>query len=359
MKHWHWIPLVFLAVALAAVVIAVPRLGGAPASAAPPDLTVSLDMDTTDGGPCADIDASTSHTEADPVTGPVYDVAICVTGLYNDLPYAIGRFGFDVLYNDQWNKATEVTDTDTGLDDNPDANTGATTFGSSNLGSGSGWDCSGGGKAYPMGDKNVATGPGNGDAFIDCQSLAGPWTMGDDETDGVIAVIEFKAIAEGNDTLTIALGGNLVYANSAVVMGQCNPSQALPIDCFGGEDNKTGATAVPTNTPTDTPTATATPNCGGEGQPACTPTRRPWTLTPTPTVTATPKPEEPSGPSEPQQPPPPPPPTGGQLPQVVPPGTGSGPDGIAWASTAVWLLVAAGAVSVSLGGLYLRRARRR
>jgi hypothetical protein len=52
-------------------------------------------------------------------------------------------------------------------------------------------------------------------------------------------------------------------------------------------------------------------------------------------------------------------PTGGQLPQVVPPGTGSGPDGIAWASTAVWLLAAAGAVSVSLGGLYLRRARRR
>ena len=154
MKHWHWIPLVFLAVALAAVVMAVPRLGGAPASAADP-LTVSLDMDASagDGGPCADIDSSTSHSGADPVSGPVYKVAICATGLYIGSP--IGSFTFDVLYNDQWNTATEVADVAPAPDDNPDANAGTTKWGDS---LGTGWTCDNLTLAYPRGTRTPQAG---------------------------------------------------------------------------------------------------------------------------------------------------------------------------------------------------------
>jgi len=348
MKHWHWIPLVFLAVALAAVVMAVPRLGGAPASAADP-LTISLDMDTTNGGgPCAVIDSSTSHSGADPVSGPVYDVAICATGLYQGFP--IGSFTFDVLYDDGLNEATEVANVAPALDDNPDANAGTTNWPDS---LGALWACDNSGSGFPTGN-TIAPG---GDAFLACDGTAvgATFTLGDNEDHGVIAVIHFKAIAGSviPDTLTIADSSYLAYA-SGQTMGECDPDSTLPMDCVGGTDNKTGAAqATATNTPTATPAPTRCPN---DICPTSEPTRKAWTRTPTPTVTATPAPEEPPGPSE---PPPPPPPTGGQLPQVVPPGTGSGPDGIPWASTAVWLLAAAGAVSVSLGGLYLRRARRR
>jgi len=352
MKHWHWISLVFLAVVLAVVALAVPRLGGGPEKgAAQVPLVVSLDMDTSDG-PCTDIDASASHG-----TGETYDVAICATGLYNGPGFGIGSFQFDVLYNDSLNAGTEVADAGTALDDNPDAN--ENEYGD---GLGSGWACDNTSLAFPKGDKNPLTGPGNGDAFIACNSLTGPYTLGDNETAGVIAVIEFTAISGGDDSLTIEALGYLAYPDASK-MGTCLDGDDYPMACTGGTDNKTGSTATPTPI-TPTPTPTNTPVCGGAEQPTCTPTptrtatRKAWTYTPSPTATGTAAPSEPSGPSEPQQPPPPPP-TGGQLPQVVPPGTGSGPDGIPWAGTAVWLLAAAGAVSVSLGGLYLRRARRR
>jgi len=335
MKHWHWISLAFLAVGLAVVAAAVPRLsGGTEQAGAQQGITVSLDMDTT-GGPCADIDDSASHG-----TGDSYDVAICVAGLFEDFP--IGVLAFDVIYDDTLNTAPEVTDAGQGLDDNPNLN--ENEYGD---GVGSGWDCSGGGSAYPKGDKDAATGPGNGDAFLSCRSTLGPWTLGDNETSGVIAVVHFTADYEGTDGLVIANG--LLGYQDASEMGTCNPGVGVPMTCVGGTDDKSG-TPQPTSTATPTPTATSTP-CPPEGCPTQEPTRRAWTKTPTPEPTGTPTPEAPAGEGE-QPPPPPPPPAGEQMPQVMPPGTGSGPaEGMTWLTGLLWLMAGAGAVSVALGGL--------
>jgi hypothetical protein len=342
MKHWHWVSLAFLAVVLAAVAVAVPRLGGGGEKAtAQGGLTASLDMDTTDG-PCTDIDDSVNHGPGDS-----YYVAICVEGLYQGYP--IGSFGFDVMYDDTLNHAPDVANSGNGLDDNPDANVGSTTWGSS---LGTGWDCSGGTLAYPAGDRNPATGPGNGDAFLACESLGGPWTLGDNEDHGVIARIHFIADYQGTDLLVIADTSYLAYSSGST-MGECDPDSPYPMTCNDGEDIKSGS-AAPTSTATRTPTATSTP-CPPEGCPTEEPTPRSWTKTPTPVVTETPTPGGESGEGEqPPPPPPPPPPTGEQMPQVVPPGTGSGPaEGMSWLSMSLWLLAGVGAVSVALGGLYI------
>jgi len=47
------------------------------------------------------------------------------------------------------------------------------------------------------------------------------------------------------------------------------------------------------------------------------------------------------------------------MPQVVPPGTGTGSGSGDWTASLMWTLAGAGALSVFLGGLYLRRARNR
>jgi hypothetical protein len=47
------------------------------------------------------------------------------------------------------------------------------------------------------------------------------------------------------------------------------------------------------------------------------------------------------------------------MPQVVPPGTGTGSGSVAWTTSLMWTLAGAGALSVFVGGLYLRRARNR
>jgi len=266
----HSLALAPLSVGLLAVLIviaAAAAIGARPGgnlrrAAAAPDIVVSLDMDTTDGGPCTHIDSSTSHN-----VGDSYSVAICVQGLYLGLP--IGQLSFDVLYDDTLNRAPEITDAGPGLDDNPDVNAGLTTWGE---GLGDGWDCSNvPGSDYPKGDENAATGPGQGQAHIACWSLAGPFTLGDDETIAVIAVINFTAIAGGaTDTLTIA-NGFLADADQNE-MGTCNTEY---MTCNGGADTKFG-TPPPTLTPTPTPTVT--PWCGEPDQPPCP------TSTPTPTL---------------------------------------------------------------------------
>jgi len=178
-------------------------------------ITVSLDMDTSDG-PCTDIDSTANHG-----FGESYDVALCVSGLTIGQP--VGAFQFDVLYDDTLNDAPEIADVGYALDDNPDANAGTTFWGD---GLGSGWDCSGAGLAYPKGDK------GNGDAFIVCWSVAGTYTLGDNETSGVLAVIHFQGLASGVDAMTIA-NGELV-SDEGEDLGTCNPTLTVPMTCNGG-----------------------------------------------------------------------------------------------------------------------------
>ena len=227
------LPLGILMAVLLAATIAAPRLiPRADDAAAEEPLTVSLDMDAWDGGPCADIDATADHD-----CGSTYKVGLCVSGLYNDPDLAIGSFSFDVLYDDTLNTAPEVTDVAPALDDNPDAN--ENEYGD---GLGVAWACDNEGYAYPKGDKDPVTGPGHGDAFIGCGSNTGPYTMGDNETAGVIAVIEFQAKAGNTDQTD-----NLVIKTTSYLadphtnkMGQCDPTKPLPIECAGGTDNKRG-----------------------------------------------------------------------------------------------------------------------
>ncbi|MDI6857825.1 MAG: hypothetical protein QME71_05870 [Dehalococcoidia bacterium] len=356
MKRWRIISLAIVAIALLAGLLLLARPWGSEQAAAqePVPIVVSLDMETSDG-PCTDIDATAFH---DP--GTIYDIGLCVSGLYaaagGFTGTGIGTLAFDVLYDDLLNVAPEVANSGNGLDDNPDANAGSTIWGD---GLGSGWDCSTGGIAYPMGDKNPASGPGNGWAFLQCTSLAGPWTLGDDETSGVIAVIHFQAIAAGEDTLTIANG--LLGFPDASEMGTCNPAYNWEMTCNGGTESKSGEPPPPTATPTATRTSTPTPWCGGPGQPTCptsTPTPRAWTMTPTPPPTDTPEAPPPPA-EEPTLPPPPPPPGGGQQPVVVPPPTGQGSDsGVSPAAAGLIGIACAGALLVGTG-LVLRRVRSR
>ena len=187
-------------------------------------LTVSLDMDADNGtAPCAPIDASANH-----LLGSTYNIAICVEGLFLGNP--IGVLAFDVLYDDLKNVAPEVDDVGKGLDDNPNLN--EDEYGD---GLGPNWDCS---AAYPKGDKNALTGPGNGDAFLSCRSSLGPWTMGDDETAGVLAVINFDVTASAATTDTLVIASGLLGYTDASEMGTCNPGVTNPMTCVNGTDNK-------------------------------------------------------------------------------------------------------------------------
>jgi len=192
-----------------------------PSASAQDGLVVSLDMDTSDG-PCTDVDVSATHKQGDD-----YYVAICVRNLATF--FAVAAFQFDVLYDDTANLAFEVLDSGDALDDNPDANAGATTWGD---GLGGGWDCSWAGGNYPTGDKDPDSGPGQGDAYIRCVSETGPYTLGDDESEGVIALIHFEALSIGVDTMTIA-NGQLVSQYGGE-MGSCNPVGEQPMQCDAG-----------------------------------------------------------------------------------------------------------------------------
>jgi hypothetical protein len=374
MKHWHWISLAFLAFILAAAVMTVPRLGGGP-SGEPAHADVitatlggsgpyaAIDADVTNGmchtatGTDDSIDATANVT-----VGDTHDIAVC----FGNFPAPIqppdpnhngvAVISMSVHYNANLNSCVDKA---CGMaspcteDDMPDLNEG-TTLGQGSPTSpdmGGGWSCNASGFTEPSCAGGVAT--------LDCGTLSGPFPPTGPGIAFPFFVVTFHAEAGGVDVLSLSNGA--VNDHTSASLGSCNPpGQGEPVlPCIGAEVNKEGEPPAPTATPTATATATATATpCPEGGCPTGTPTPKAWTKTPTPPPTGTPAPAEPSGPSEPP-PPPPPPPSGGTMPQVVPPATGSGPDGIPWASTAVWLLAAAGAVSVSLGGVCLRRAGHR
>jgi hypothetical protein len=343
MKRWHWIAIALLPLMVAAILVASPRLGGGTEQVeAQAGMYLALDLDTG-GGPCADIDDDVTHN-----VGETYNVGVCVGGMET----ALGAIQFSVFYDDTLNSSPNTAcATGDCLDTNPDANAGSTTWGTS---LGSGWDCNIMDLSPPKGDKDGVAANGTGEAFLGCWSLVGPWTLGDNEATGVLAQVSFTAIAGGNDSLTI---GSVIIGNAGgAEIGSCNPTSEVEMTCSGGYDDKIGPTPLPP-TATITPTSAAT-RCPNGLCPTSTPTVRAWTKTPTPVPTGTPAPPT-EQPTSPPPPPPPPPPSGGTGPKVVPPATGDGSSATPWTGTAVWVLVAAGALSLSLGGLCLRRARNR
>jgi hypothetical protein len=232
---------VLLAVAL---MMALARFGGGV------EMTSGHSITATPGVPRFHVEidiVQDGDTFCEPVTaastellGSSYRVAVCV----KDPPAAIGTFTIELVYDDTLNQAPELADSGTGLDDNPDANAGATTWPNSNTGDdlGGAWDCSNFGYFWPKGDIDPATGPGHGRAEITCMSLTGPWTLGDNETEGALATVQFKVIGTGADTLHLE---NVYVADKdGAEIGSCNPAILVPISCFDAIDDKIAPAAV-------------------------------------------------------------------------------------------------------------------
>ena len=275
--------LAVLALTGVGLLVTVGSVGGTKQAGAQQGLTLALDMDITDGGPCASIDDAAAHSPGDE-----YDVALCVSNMSTP----IGAFQASVFYDDTLNSSPNIAcPTGDCLDTNPDANAGATTWGSS---LGGAWDCNILDLLPAMGDRDAQAANGTGEAYIACWSLYGPYSLGDDEADGVLALISFSATAGGEDSLTI--GEAVIAGPDGNTVGACNPplENNHEMTCSGGTDTKSGTppptrpptmTLPPTNTPcpngvcpTSTHAPTRTPGTGGGVRAAahshCPPDRR-------------------------------------------------------------------------------------
>jgi hypothetical protein len=257
------------ALLLAAAVVAGPMLfvtvegssrGGSPAqvgSVQAAGLRLAIDADATNGT-CTTIDSATTV-----IVGQSYQVAVCV----ENLPQEVDAIDLDIYYDDTLHHVPDLPNEVPALDDNPDANAGETTFSSPDLGSG--WDCSGFGRYFPVGDQNPASGPGKGDAFITCDHFTGGthYLAGKSLP---LAVIEVEALNAGVDSFVFGDLVRLVWEGRT--FGLCDPESPWSMPCDG---------ATITILPAPTATATPTP------KPSVTPTPSP-TLTPSPTATPEP-----------------------------------------------------------------------
>jgi len=203
--------------------------------------TAHLELDMLKDGDvwCDPVDAY-----ADTIIGSDYQVAICLS----DSTAAPAAFNFELTYDDTLNTCAEVTCPElfpgsgiyTCLDDNPDANSGDTTFNATELGSG--WDCNGADipDSEPQCDTDAATGAGNGRAMMSCYSTAVPALVVGAGVSTPIAVINFHADAGGLDQLmleNVAMGDEF-----AATILECYGSGP----CYGADDNKgTGPTPTP------------------------------------------------------------------------------------------------------------------
>jgi hypothetical protein len=179
---------------------------------------LAIDADVENGnGPCDPID-----NEADANVGAVHRVAVC---LLNPPEPPFGFFT-RVIYDGQLSVAPEVPVTSPALDDNPDANAGATTFSSPNLGEG--WDCSGMGIYPPAGDDPYT--PEKNDAVLACHAdLRNPDTTLVDG--GPLEVITFNAIGQGDNRIEFSpqltsLPTSVVIRWLSVGVGSCPPRRS-------------------------------------------------------------------------------------------------------------------------------------
>jgi hypothetical protein len=201
--------------ATALLLLPSPRYGNGPKALAHPytlpngnSVHLHIDADITNGTrPCDPIDET-----ATVAVGSVHKAGVCIEDY---VPNFINNLELHILYTGDpsatppttLNSATELPDVAPALDDNPDANDGA---GADKLGTG--WDCTGLGVKYPVGEDPYT--PGVADAFIVCNAdLVNP----DQELaadPGLLATVEFTATAAGVDTIDFgpidSTNGNLV-----------------------------------------------------------------------------------------------------------------------------------------------------
>ena len=200
------------------------------------DFHAEVDADATNGtAPCAPVDATAA------VYPGVHEVAVCTTSAAANL----GALAFVLNFDPALNTCTDVNcAAGDCLDDNPDANAGAT------LGSGvptspdlgTGWDCNIMDLAQPTCAKDAVAGA----AWIGCWSLTGPYTSPIGDVSFPLAVVTFNAVALGTDALTLS---TVILGDSAGgEIGSCNPVSSVGINCAGATVDK-----VPVPSPTPLP----------------------------------------------------------------------------------------------------------
>ena len=221
------------------------------------------------------------------------------------------------------------------VDDNPDANAGATFWGDS---LGANWDCffyfaDGNSLGVPdVGRDPTCDVPDHGSsqrtAEIICHGT-NSYTLGDNETWGALAVINMNVIAAGVDEVDIqtlqvrTANETLIIACPLVGGADVNADSEIDEPCQNATDIKQPPERHrrPTSTPTPEPTATPTTEVPTVPPPLATPT-----------------------------------PSGGAGPAIVAPTTGSGPTG-SGDSWPLWLAAGLAGAALAAGGFYLRYVR--
>ena len=199
------------AVALLAVILAVVLVPAGPGGQVPEEALAHIITPTgTPGAPMVHLEIDADATNGDGPCNPVdttaaaqgtHKVAVCLTSS-DQPPWA---FDIDLLYDDTLNTCVDVPcDIAHGsecFDNNPDANLGATTFTTPDLGTG--WDCSSDAANPPVCDNDEETGPGHGRASILCASVGQPTLPVGADVSSPIAVVTFDVLADGADTLSL------------------------------------------------------------------------------------------------------------------------------------------------------------
>ena len=259
--------------------------------------------------------------------GDSHQLAVCM----GNLPEAVHAFILYLSYDIDLDQCVEELCTDDFcLDTNPDANAGISKWGD---GLGDNWDCSNSLQNPDPMCTYYTNGPPELPFILCAGGEEATYTLGDNETWGALAVIDFDVIGIGTDnvfieSLWVAGQEGGIGGCQAVQVGDARTLDTLPMPCEGATDHKelpptsTPHKRKPIATPTTTEVPTATPVAP--------------TVPPPPPATATP--------------------SGGVGPEIVAPTTGSGPtdSGFTWA---IWL--AAGIAGAAAGGgFYFRYAKK-
>ena len=244
MRRWFDLLLVSALMGLAAVL---PLSGQGAAGQTPVSLKLDLD-------PAAPGIQSTREL----ALGTSFAVDVVAEGIPEDRP--VGAFQFYLVYDDTAILAPEVSDDGTALDDNPDADQGA-------LGT-KGWDCSVFGSAFPVGDKDEASGPGHGRAFIGCLNPLGPFSATGSLT---LATVRLNVVGSSGES-DLHLEEAVVGDGEGAELGSCNPVTYFDAGCESGRVAIGQAVSMPAGE--ESPQAEASP-AGTEETPAAEATPSP------------------------------------------------------------------------------------
>jgi hypothetical protein len=230
---------------VAGVIAASAAVSGA--SAGSPTWSLALDADASNGSaPCNPIDEQVEVS-----TGDEFKVGICIV----NAPIEVSAFDIVVEYDGNIMQAPDLPEDVGGLDQNPDANAGDTTFGSTSLGDG--WDCTSFTVVYPTGDdKNTADVT---DARLVCNAALVDAPDIRLKGTGPVGVITFNATGQGAARLDFSAGTQMGLDPGTTTIGQCaEVASAQLIECRGAAAyvGVGAGTPVPTRT-VSAPTAEA------------------------------------------------------------------------------------------------------